>query len=173
MADIPGKKTTGMNERRERLLRFIHEIPIFASLAPQDAARVLARAHQRSLDEGERLCCQGDASDELYILLSGRLSVRIKHSATIATIHPVSSIGELGVFTGQPRSATVEAMIPSTVLVLAKNDLDAIVSENPVLGVGIMRNVIALLAGRIAEDNIKLREYQQYIIDQMDSGSGS
>lgn len=150
--------------QQANVVRLIRSVPIFKSLRGDQLKLVLANASSRTLDPGEVLCTQGDPSDTLFILLSGKLSVRIKRSATIATVHPVTSIGELGVFTGQPRNATVEAMEKSAIITLAKDALDELIDREPALGVSIMRNVIRVLAERIAEDNIKLREFQQFII---------
>ena len=153
----------------DQLQALIRKIPLFSGLTPDDAARILAGSHMRTLEGGTRLCTQGDDAGSLFILLKGKLAVSIKNSSTIATIHPVSSIGELGVFTEQPRNATVDAMEPSTVLEFRKADLDALIERVPALGVRIMQNVVRILSARIAEDNIKLREYQNYVISQFDN----
>jgi len=46
----------------------------------------------------------------MYILLSGELAVLNGQGRRVATIKPVTTIGELGLITSQPRSATVEAL---------------------------------------------------------------
>jgi len=154
--------------KNDRIFRVINRIPIFRDLTPKHVKLILSRAQKRTLTEGEQLCEQGGKASSLFILLQGKLAVRIKKSSAIATINPVSSIGELGVFTEQPRNATVLAMESSHVLELKKDDIDAMMEQDPVMGMQIMRNVIRELAQRIADDNIKLREYQNFIIDQIE-----
>jgi len=154
--------------QEKKMLDFIRKIPIFSDLSVDHAKRVLSRCRKLSLVERNILCSQGEPSDSLFILLTGKLAVRIKKSVTIATIYPVTSIGELGVFTGEHRSATVEAMEKSTLLRLEKSDIDQLIESDPALGVNLMRKVIKVLAERIAEDNVKIREFQNYIISQED-----
>ncbi len=154
------------DEQKKKLLDFIRRIPIFADLPPHHLKFVLSRCSKLSLNERDILCSQGDPSDSMFILLQGKLAVRIKHSVPIATIYPVTSIGELGVFTGEPRSATVEAMESAALLRLEKSDIDKMVDADPAFGVKLMRKVIRVLAERISEDNVKIREFQNYIISQ-------
>ena len=154
--------------QKKKLLDFIRKIPIFSDISVYHAQLLLSRCKKFSLGERDILCNQGESSDSLFILLTGKLAVRIKNSVTIATLYPVTSIGELGVFTGQLRSATVEVMEKATLLRLEKTDVDQLVEKDPAFGVDLMRKVIKVLAERIAEDNVKIREFQNYIIKQED-----
>lgn len=158
-------------ERRERESRtgaasLIERVPIFADLTREDRDRVLARCTKMILEKGEPLCTQGGESSAMFILLIGKLAVRIRKSATIATIAPVTSIGEMGVFTGEPRSATVEAMEKSALLRLSAADLNTLIEEHPLIGVRIMRRVIRTLAERVNTDNVRIREFQNYLIER-------
>ena len=114
-------------EQKVKLVNFIQKIPVFSTLSPYKAKLILSLCSKIALEEKKILCKQGDSSDSMFILLQGKLAVKIKKSFTIATIHPVSSIGEMGVFTNEPRTATVEAMEKSILLCLQKSDLDKLV----------------------------------------------
>ena len=93
----------------------------------------------------------------------------VKGSAPVATIHPVSSIGEMGVFTGEKRTATVQAMEKSNFLVLNKVEIEKLIEKDSQFGLNIMRKVIHILSERISEDNVKIREFQSYVISQEDN----
>ncbi len=153
-------------ETRSGVDALIERVPIFAGLTGEDRKQVLTRCTKLTMETGDTLCAQGDVSDSLFILLIGKLAVRIRNSATIATITPVSSIGEMGVFTGEPRSATVEAMEKSALLRLSAKDLDILIERDPALGVRLMRRVIRILADRVSTDNARIREFQNYLIER-------
>lgn len=153
-------------EQKMKLVKFIQKIPVFSTLLPYKAKLILSLCSKIVLQEGNILCKQGDSSDSMFILLQGKLAVKIKNSVTIATIYPVSSIGEMGVFTGEPRTATVEAMEKSSLFCLQKSDLDKLIEKDHQFAVKIMRKVIEVLSERITEDNVKIREFQNYIISQ-------
>ena len=63
-------------------------------------------------------------------------------------------------------------MEQSRVLELKKADLDTLIENVPALGVRILQNVVRILSERIADDNIKLREYQNYVLSQFDEEPG-
>lgn len=148
------------------LIALIENVPVFADLTAADRKRVLSRCSKLLLEPGGILCEQGEESTALFILLVGKLGVRIRKSATIATIVPVTSIGEMGVFTGESRSATVEAMEKSALLRLDAADLNTLIEENPLIGVKIMRRVIRILSERVSTDNTRIREFQNYIMEK-------
>ncbi|HCL30928.1 MAG TPA: hypothetical protein DIC52_21170 [Candidatus Latescibacteria bacterium] len=73
----------------------------------------------RELQESDILCRYDTPSDEMYLLLAGELAVITPEGLRVATIRPVTSVGEMGLVTGQTRSATVVAVQSSRVLVLS------------------------------------------------------
>jgi len=156
-------------EQKIKLLRLIQRIPIFNDLPMSTAKVILSMSTKHVLNEGDVLCKEGNDSNSVFILLQGKLSVRIQNSANVATINPVCTIGEIGVFTGEKRSATVFAMEKSSLFSLPKKSLDTLIDRDPAFGVRIMRKVIQELSARIAEDNIKIREFQHYILDRKNS----
>lgn len=156
-------------EQKVRLLQFVQKIPVFSGLSLYKAKIILSLCTKKVVQEGEILCRQGEESNAMYILLSGKLDVTIKDSAPVATIHPVSSIGEMGVFTGEKRTATVQAMEKSNFLVLNKNDIERLIEKDSQFGLNIMRKVIHILSERIFDDNVKICEFQSSVISKENS----
>ena len=78
----------------------------------------------------------------------------------MAAILPVTTVGEMGVITGQPRSATVEAVEESQVLSLKKAHFDALLGREMDIAGHVYRNVIHILATKLVDDNIHLRDQQ-------------
>ena len=157
-------------EQKARLVMFLKKIPLFEDLPVPTLRKILGICSKVALDEGQYLCKKDDPSNAMYILLTGKLAVKVGGSAPVATIEPVNSIGEMGVFTGEPRTATVQAMQKSALLLLQRNELNHLIKRDTDFGVKIMSKVIRILADRIADDNKRMREFQKYIISQ-ESGS--
>ena len=76
------------------------------------------------LRTGEVLLRQGDAGDDLYVVLAGRLAISIERpgagSALIDEIGPGGLVGEMALLTGQPRTATARAVEPSDLARLSR-----------------------------------------------------
>ena len=102
----------------------------------------------------------------MYILLSGELSVRTKDNTQIAKISPVEPVGEMGLFTDEPRSATLVATKDSSCFVLGKNPLEYAMRTNKDIEITLCRNVIATLAARLRGSHEELDHLRQLISDQ-------
>lgn len=89
----------------------------------------------RRLGRGQMLFNEGDPSQALHIVCSGRLRV-VRTSdegneLVLSVIAAGGTIGELSVFDGEPRSATVEAIEPSEVLAIPTAHLREVLMASP------------------------------------------
>jgi sulfate permease, SulP family len=104
------------------------------------------------LAPGSVLFTQGDASDALYLVRSGRLSAYVQvggRELAMRAILAGGAIGEMGLFRSMPRSATIRADQPSVVLRLHRTKLEAMESRHPELAAALYRLFLRQLAGRI------------------------
>ncbi len=148
----------------------IRRIPLFEGLKPKQGMALLKSCERRSIAAREQLCKIGEGSEEMFILLSGKLSVRNEDGTQIALIEPIAPMGEMGIFTGEPRSATVLAGEPSTLLVLGKSRLNMFLRQNPDVELVISRNLIGILSERLRSSNQEIRYLTRMIKDQ-DAGA--
>ena len=81
-----------------------------------DLARALARGRPVSWSDGELMCCEGDPSEELYLVIRGRIRV-LRNDVTgipreLVTLSPPNLVGHMGLVDGSTRSATCEGTSP-------------------------------------------------------------
>jgi SulP family sulfate permease len=104
---------------------------------------------------------QGAPSDSLALLLSGRLCARVTGpdgaALRVATFLPGALAGEIGVYAGAPRSATVVAEIDSVVLTVSREALARLAEADPRAAAEFHRLVAALLARRLTRTTALLR----------------
>ena len=148
-----------------RFVAVLKRISFFETLSPEQAKSILQVCEQRSLDQNSKLCTFGDPSSELFILVSGKLSVRTKDGVQIAVISPIAPVGEMGLFTGEPRSATVTARESCSLLVLGKSRLDSILRRSPDLELRVSRNLIRILSQRLRDANAEVAHLQELLSD--------
>ncbi len=102
----------------------------------------------RSLRRGDLLCYQGEPSESFYIIISGRMHVLIKGTngkTRVATeMSQGESVGEMGVLTGEPRSATIIASRDSELLEFSRDEFEELTRRYPEL----MRRMTRLLVTR-------------------------
>jgi NTE family protein len=98
---------------------------------------------------GKTLIRQGDPSDELYIIVSGALGVYIQGDAGserfVGRIGPGETVGEMGLISGEPRSATVRCLRDAEVLAIAKKEWDAFAESHPGALLAITQTLITRL----------------------------
>ena len=147
-----------------KLLALFGKIPLFSDLSERYRKLVLTLSRRVNAQKGTLVCKEGTLSDTMFILLSGKLSVRIEGSGTIAIINPVSTIGEMGVFTDEKRSASVIALTDCALFVIKSEELNKLMDSEPRLGSKLKSKVIQIMADRLQEHNARIREYQNYMM---------
>jgi CRP-like cAMP-binding protein len=159
------EKLTVSPGERESLIHLLGSISLFQLLPKEYIGSMLDQCSRVTLDDGDILCRQGEISDSLYILVFGKLCVKMEDSTPVAFIDPVSTIGEMGVFTGMPRSATVQAFTRSGLLKLKSEDIHALIDRDHELGITILQRVILILSERLSSGNIRISEIQNYLVE--------
>ncbi|MEE2725954.1 MAG: Crp/Fnr family transcriptional regulator [Candidatus Latescibacterota bacterium] len=142
-----------MNKQQHQLMLVMRKIGVFKGLEIEHIQRILRVAVSKQFDVGQRIYIIGKPSDEMLVLLRGRLLVTTASGDQLGEILPGSPTGEMGVLTNQPRSANISAMEPSVAVVITKKNLDAVLASNASMYMCIMKNIVELLCERMAATN--------------------
>jgi SulP family sulfate permease len=120
------------------------------------AAHLLAHFDTLTLAAGDTLFRQGEASDALYLVRSGRLSAWVKTGAApgidevmVRSILAGGAIGEMGLFRAVRRSATLRADTPAVVMRLQRQRLQQLEQQQPLQALALYRLFLRQLSGRL------------------------
>jgi predicted acylesterase/phospholipase RssA/CRP-like cAMP-binding protein len=116
-------------------------------------AGLLEQLETRELKGGEWLFKEGDAGDSLYFLVRGRLQTwigangesAVNQSKLLGEIAPGESVGEVGLISGEPRSAGIKAIRDSLLIRIDRNSFESLASEHPALLTRLAANVGRML----------------------------
>src|SRR5918993_165883 len=101
------------------------------------------------LTGGEVLMEQGAAGDSAYLCISGRLRVYVRADDGLQRMVREMSrgevIGEMSLYTGEPRSATVIALRSSVLVKLDRQRFDELITLSPKLSTTFTRQIIRRL----------------------------
>ena len=127
----------------------LNAVPLFASF-PEEQLRMLATVvTRRSAPRASTIMAAGDATDSLYIVLSGRLKVMMSDSdgkeVILAILGPGEFFGEMGLIDDEPRSASVVTLEPCELLSVAKRDFRKCMAENFEMSMAVMRGLVRRL----------------------------
>jgi NTE family protein len=136
------------------------QISLFEGLEPAALNEIYRRLQPRSFAPGEVICREGDAGSSLFIIESGLAHVlvdRPEGPRTVARLRRGDFGGEMSLITGEPRSATVKAIVPTTLVELGQEAFGAILANYPIL----FANLARTLSQRLARADARLRWSQQ------------
>ena len=135
------------NAPKTELINFLKTISYFQSLPDSRIGELSAQFQPVFVQSGEVIINEGDIGDSLYIVQSGRLLVTKiiqNNEQIIGEIIKGDLVGELSLFTQQPRAATVLAIRDSFLWKLSKEEFDLFVEKNsshvmPIVKTAILR----------------------------------
>ena len=113
----------------------------FAGSRPDIRAFVEAGAEYVTLAPGEVLLRQGDVGDDVFFVLSGRLRAETDGTA-LGEIGRGESVGELAMFTGEARSASIVALRSTVVARISRALMERAIGRSPEVAVKLTRGVI-------------------------------
>ena len=95
----------------------------------------------------------------MYILIAGELEVKGEDDIRLTTLQPITTVGEMGMFNRHRRSASVEALEQSRVLVIERGPFESILRMDQAMRLRIYQNIFEILSNKIVNDNVRARDY--------------
>lgn len=107
---------------------------LFKSLDDAGRQHLLESGFVMRFDAGDVILREGAAGDTMYLVMEG--TVRVETGAPggplqLAELGRGACVGEVSVLSGGPRTATVTAITPVTVVTFARHRIQRILDENP------------------------------------------
>ncbi len=136
---------------KNRLTAFA-SLGFLAALNEEDLTYLAQHAHFVRTSAGEQLIAKGHEAYSMYLLLEGRLEVKVPNaegkSVAVASIWPGDIVGEMSLLTGAPRSADVFSATSALMIEIEKDDISPILERRPQL----IQNISDVLAQRAAHN---------------------
>jgi len=135
----------------------LNNIALFSGLSEEDMAAISNLAVTRSFPKNTLVICEGDMSDSLYVVLSGKVKVFLSDEegkeVTLNLQGAGEYFGELAILDEAPRSASVMTVEDTKLAVLSKVAFERCMGQHSTIALMIMRG----LARRLREltDNVR------------------
>lgn len=119
--------------------------------------RLMKYLERKEVEAGEYLMKQNEPSEEMYFVESGLVSVELElpnqKRLRLRSIRGGATVGEVGIYLGGVRTASVVASHPSTVYRLSLQALKAMREKDPEIAALFHEWIARLLAERMADNN--------------------
>ena len=129
-------------------LDLVRRVPLFSTLSDEQAAQVAEAVTKRRFKRGEFIVEQGQKTNTLFILLTGRARVMMANGSReviLATLQPGDHIGEMSLIDNAPHSASVRADIQTDTLALSRTDFMNCLPDGSSLTYAIMYGLVQRL----------------------------
>lgn len=146
--------------RAKKLVAELSKVKVLKKVPPQAMALLILKVKQQSFKAGELIFNQDADADEMFFIIGGQVRIiRSENGASkqLAVLDHGETFGEMGIISGQPRTATAEAVSDVRVYKLLKRDLEDVLLEYPEL----KQELKDLADKRVDDLSLKSEEYNR------------
>ena len=132
----------------DRVVTLLRSLPMFRGLSPDQHQRLVPLASVRDLDRGEVLWREGDAADQLTVIVTGQVKI-VRHADAGDVILEIfgegEPVGAIAVYNCIPYPATAIALDRTVLLCIPRRDYFELLDRNPEFTRAIMRELTKLV----------------------------
>ena len=139
----------------ETEVQSLRQVPMFREIDPARLKLLAFTSERVQFAQGQRFFSQGDAADAAYVILQGKADVTLNTpngEIKVAELGQNALVGEMGILSDAPRSATIVAAEPTTALRIDKRVFLELLTQFPQMALAVMRE----LANRLERTNAQL-----------------
>ena len=143
-------------------------IGFFADLSDFDLAQIAGLTEARSYRAGELIVEERTAAERFFIIIRGKIQISKRFADGDEFVLGVHSdgefFGEMGLLDEGPRSATVRAVEPTTLVEITRTDFETLLYKAPLLAYRILRELSSRLreTGALLVSFLERRNAQTY-----------
>jgi small-conductance mechanosensitive channel/CRP-like cAMP-binding protein len=126
------KSSSGIST--EEIANLLRKISIFSPLTADEIRKLAKNCEFRVYSPDEPITVEGQIGDSMFVIYQGKARVQVmdnKVPKTIATLGEGDFFGEMGLFTGQPRTASVISEEETKILRIKKSAVKPLLDDNP------------------------------------------
>jgi CRP-like cAMP-binding protein len=123
-----------LDGRGGAIIERLAAVDIFAPLSAEETAMLAGAAVSHVFAPSEMVIRAGDPGSSMFVVHNGRVSVQINENGrprTVATLNEGDFFGEMALFTGEPRTASVVALEETEVLEIGHEAMKRVFETNP------------------------------------------
>lgn len=122
---------------RDEKLDLLRRIPLFSGFDRRRMERLGMLADEVDVPAGKVLMRQGESGSDMMIVVRGSVAVE-RDGSRLNTLGPGDFFGEIALVDGGPRTATITAEDPTTLLVISHRDFHSMMDEFPEVAAQVM-----------------------------------
>lgn len=156
-------------------LSFFKNVPLFQTMTESELAEILKYAKEVSYPKGATIFEEDDRGDNFYLIQSGKVEIsKMSYSGTermLAVLAAGDFFGEMAILDEELRSASVEALEDTTVIVIGRDGVETAVRKNPKVLLQMSLILVKRLrrSGELISQMEKVQEMYNKIMEAQDN----
>lgn len=146
--------------------KLLENVAIFAGQESGQLDLIAREMTARSFRAGEMVFREGDPGDEMFIVISGAVSVFIKDNegkeVVLTEVHSGNYFGEMSIVDQAPRSAACRVLEDCECLVFHVDDFRRIIRTMPDSAVNVMNRMLAIIVERLMQTGSFITQMVQW-----------
>lgn len=131
--------------------------PFFDDLSEKEVAELLKACDVHTFDAGEYVLRENDASQHLFIILSGEIRIgKVLYAGDekeLSVLGPGEFFGEMGFLDECPRSASASCLNETALLKIGRDSFNKLAKRRPAIAYKITLKIARTLADRLRTSN--------------------
>lgn len=145
----------------QRETEVLGKVPLFSKLEQSKLKLLAFTSELQTYEDGDTVFSEGEAADCAFVILDGEADIYAKTQTDgghviVGTLQANQLLGELGVLTSSPRSATIRAKGRLMMLCIGSDMFLKLLAENPQVALDVMRQ----LSGKLVLAHHQYEELQ-------------
>ena len=137
----------------DRRAHLLGRLPLFAGLWNEELLEIGSMCRVLRADANLALFDEGETSDGLYVLLSGKVEIRTRKAGRLHMVLPGDIFGEIGLITQRRRTASAITRDESALLELRRDEFNRLLGSAPRVAAVTLRNITEHLAAHLIRMN--------------------
>ncbi len=148
-------------------LDVLRKMPLFQHLSYVELVEVLNVSEMKSYEPGDPVFAEGEAGDELFVVLDGRISIR-KGEVELALLGAGGHFGEMAIMDKGTRSAGAVAALPSRLIAVGRKPLFLLMRRDKEIAVKLLWTFVQVLNHRLRATSSDLERSRSEQIELQD-----
>ncbi len=162
-------------QSKKETISDLKSFPLLGRLSDEELGCLAEAMEERSFPAGTEILREGEAGDELFLLLKGSVDVlkttpfgdRYITATLLDSYH--CSFGEMALIDRGQRSATVRAKTDCRTLALGYDAFHRFCREHPTIGLELLMSISTTLVHDLRMENENLRIVYQALIEEIEN----
>lgn len=126
---------------------------LFEDLSENELKELLSYSHKIKFSSGDYIFKEGDESDSLYIIFTGKIELTTKTHYNDKIDLPIvlngTVLGEVAFFDGKPRTASARAIDNIEAMKFTHSDFEKMENQSPKLAIKFLKEIAKISAERL------------------------